>query len=173
MAEVKELTPTTILFQKAGTGSTVKDLVDDFDMALISFPVVLSGGIKDYYANDWKDENGEEVFFPEKAYLKAYDLSVTLGIKGNVSNYLERWNTFFDYITGKDGTGTEFGFYSPWLDLGHPHCYFKDYKAKDGNRETGGGIFHTFDATIRITDPDSFLTAVLDDNGNYNLQIKG
>lgn len=169
MEETKELTPTTILFQKAKDGSPIKDMVDDFGVALISFPVTLSGGMKDYYANAWKDGDGEEAFFPERSFLNAYDLSLTLGVKGTVKDYIGKWLAFSNYLTGRDGSGTEFSFYSPWLDIGHPHCYFKGYKAKDGDREAGGGVFHTFEATFRITDPGTFMAAVLNLDGDYEL----
>lgn len=168
--DTKRLIPTTVLFQKAKEGSPVKDMVDDFDMALISFPLVLSGGTKDFYANNWKDDDGEEAFFPERAPLAPFDLSITLGVKGTVSGYLDKWRLFNDYLTGADGNGTDFAFYSPWYDLGFHHCYFKGYKAKDGNREIEGSIFHTFEATFRITEPETFIVAVLDPDGNYSLQ---
>lgn len=172
MAKIRDLIPTTVLFKKEKTDSILMDLVEDFDMALIEYSIILSGGSKDLYVNDWKDQDGEEVFIPERLYLKAYDISMTFGIKGTVNDYLPKWIKFDNYLTGKDGSGAEFTIFSPWYNIGRQHCYAKDYKAKESNREIGGNLFHTFERPVRITDPATFIDATIDKSGNYQLQIR-
>ena len=102
------------------------DLVDQFGFVCtdISFPNVTE--TKDITTTDWKDQDGEDVYIPERHCVKAFDLEVKVActcIVGKSTSMLETLQRWFCEGLPQSGDGLTL-----WLPLyvrGFKRCYFK------------------------------------------------
>ncbi len=143
----------TILFQKEKTGSSLKDLVNDFDMVCLSFPLQLNLEAKDVVSDDWPEEDGEDWFEPDVLPLKAYDINVEIGYSGD--NWGTKIESFLNYLTGQDGSGVKIKMYDVHTGIGRKGVRFKSYEP---NLSGYDGKLMTFTLRFRVTDPRAKVT---------------
>ena len=127
----------SILFQKPE--SPVKDLLTDFSMVCLDFPFRPWGETKDLVSDDWAGEDGEDTFFPEKLPMKAYDLKVEIGYKGDLGSAYQSVTSLMNYLTTD---GTELKIYNPYTGIGRRGVYLKEFENE---------VFVKGDVTFRYT----------------------
>ena len=142
----------TFLMQKQGIGAAVKDSLADFGIVCTEVPFMPFSETKELPSRDWPDEDGEDTYIPAELPAAAYDLELGLCYKGSLSTCHTKIKAFIDYLTGKDGNGSELTIYLPYTGIGRKGCYLKSV----GNIEfakSGTDEVLTFTATFRVTDP--------------------
>jgi len=143
----------TILFQKEKADSILKDLVKDFDMVCLSFPLQLNLEAKEIVSDDWAEEDGEDWFEPPVLPLKAYDIDVEIGYSGD--NWRTKIESFLNYLTGQDGSGVKIKMYDVHTGIGRKGVRFVSYKP---NLSGYDGKLMTFTLRFRVTDPRTKVT---------------
>ena len=147
----------TILFKKASGDAPVKDSVEAWNIACTDAEFKPMEETKEIAERDWQDEDGVDTYIPSKMPLKAYDMEVELCYKGDYESAYDAIASFMDYLTGEDGSGSEFTFYVPYTQIGRSGCYLKSF-APDDFWSGKGGDGLTFSITIRVTNPKSEAT---------------
>ena len=143
----------TILFQKEKADSILKDLVKDFDMVCLSFPLQLNLEAKEIVSDNWAEEDGEDWFEPPVLPLKAYDIDVEIGYSGD--NWRTKIESFLNYLTGQDGSGVKIKMYDVHTGIGRKGVRFVSYKP---NLSGYDGKLMTFTVRFRVTDPRTKVT---------------
>lgn len=148
MAETRN----TLLIRKGGV---TKSTFDDFGFATGEIPFPGSFEIKGFAERDCPGEDGERVYFPDQSYIKGYDLKVEFKTQYNIYGIYDRYRAFVNYLTGRDGTGTEMEVYSPWYRVGRKGVYAKAIEesrfVRDDDNDSNSMI--AIEVTFRITDP--------------------
>ena len=160
----------TILIKKAN-GNTIYNSYDNFSMACLNFPFKVFGDTKELPANDWKDENGLDTYFPKKLYIKPYDIKVEFGYVGqelssgtpNVTQAMNAVFAFYKFLTGNDtsaGSGTELTIYSPFTGIGRRGIYaigMDNENARFMLKQDGNNLYNenvlTFSITFKVCEP--------------------
>lgn len=89
-------------------------------------PFIIRGEVKDLPQNDWYDEDGVEEYVPESGlYMKSYDMEVEFIYKGANYTSKSKMTEFFNYLTGRDGTGGLFKIYSTYTCIGRQNVRLK------------------------------------------------
>lgn len=155
--------PFTILFQKE-TETEANDSLEKWGIACCEFPFQLDGGSKELAARDWPDEDGEDVFFPDKLRLKAYDLEVKLIYVGPLTKSADNILAFREYLTGEDGMGIEMRIYNSHTGIGRKGCYWLEMGDMTFNKESDEEVIQ-FPVKIRVTDPKTKIVAQFSTDG--------
>lgn len=146
----------SILFKKAKAGSVVKDLLSDFSMSCMDFAFPFSIEAKELASEDWIDEDGEDTFVPEILPIKAYDLEIKISYSGAKGTGKTKAMSLLNYLTGRDGTGSELSIYNPHISTGRQKVRFLSMtpEFRSDNLEDN------FDLTIklRVADPLTEIT---------------
>jgi len=158
----------TIMFQKEKIGASVKDLVANFDMVCLSFPLQLNLEAKDVVSDDWPEEDGEDWFEPTVLPLKAYDVDVDIGYSGD--NWGSKIQAFLDYLTGHDTDGgVMMKMYDVHTGIGRRGVRFVSYEP---NLSGYDGKLMTFTVRFRVTDPMTKVTVEYNTGGDViNLKV--
>ena len=139
----------TLIFQKAGDSAT-KDLYSDFGIKTTSVPLFVPMETKELPSRDWADEDGEDVYFPETAKLKAYDTEVSVVYHGSQGTFQAKQESLFNYFrTG----GTEINIFSPYSQTGCKGAYFQGFADINLESDSNLGDVATFKLKFRITKP--------------------
>ena len=140
-------------------GTEKKDLVDDFSVVCLEVPMAIQAEIMDFSSTEYYGEDGEDTYFPEESTVKAFDWKVKLGtLAATVSTCVKQFTTFINYLTGKDGEGTELSVYSAWTGVGHNKVYCKQVSEPEFSRDSQGNSIASFEVTFRITNPLDLIT---------------
>ena len=142
----------SILLQKEKEGAPIKDLVTDFELVCLSFPFQLGVEAKDVVTDDWVEENGEDSFVPDVLTLKAYNVDIEVGYKGNEGTALTMVDSFIDYLIGLDGFGVKLKIYNPHTNIGRQGVRFLKYEPSISFKSNGEEVY-TFKITFRVEDP--------------------
>ena len=139
----------TLVFQKEGDSAT-KDLYADFSVKTTSVPMFVPLETKEFPSRDWADEDGEDVYFPETAKLKAYDTEVSVVYHGSQGTFQAKQEALFNYFrTG----GTELNIFSPYSQTGCKGAYFQGFADINLESDSNLGDVATFKLKFRITKP--------------------
>lgn len=113
----------SILFQKEGFANPVKDLQDDFKFVCTSID---DGSLeaKELEKNNWKEEDGEDVYIPEDILLMGMDITIGMIYVGQPSSYRERLDYLIEYLTTDLGE-TGLMLFSRFHNRGYRYCVFK------------------------------------------------
>lgn len=87
-----------------------------------SMPMLTKLETKDPEANDWKDEDGEDVYDNGTVRIKAFDFEVGLVYVGTMAGYVSSMSRMTSYLTSK----RLFSLYSPHTENGKHSCYLKE-----------------------------------------------
>lgn len=157
-----------IYFQKDKAGSPVKNSLVDFNIVCVDFPFQLYPETKNLVSDDWPEEHGEDVFFPDKLPLKAYDLEAELCYVGNSGSAYDDIVSFLDYLRGEDGNGTSLKIYNPHTKIGRQKLYLKSVDDDIFHSDVYGDIV-LFSVTFRVTDPKTKITPTVTGGNVTNL----
>lgn len=86
--------------QKDAGDTDVKELGADFGFYETESKFYGGGTAKDVAKRDWPDEDGDDEYVPEALYLKAYDMEVKFGYKGDKYSANAKLKTLQDYLCG-------------------------------------------------------------------------
>lgn len=127
----------------------MKDTEKDFGVVCLSSE--LTGvEVKDLPSNDWADEDGTDEYLPPHLPVKETTLSLKVGYRGAVDQWEARMDAFMDYLTGRDGSGTELMLYLPYYHMGRVG---RLEKVTAPEPYLSGDILITFTVTLRINQP--------------------
>ena len=156
-------------------GAATEQVVDIANKGItcLSAPFLTAADAKPLPSRNWPDEHGDDIYFPAKMMLAAYDEELTLGCMTTESaESLAAARTaifnFIDWLTGNDtenGGGTELAIYSPYTTQGRQHCHFAGIAEEDavlmrvrrGGSETWES-YVTFKVKIHVGDPYTNIT---------------
>lgn len=133
-------------------GTETKNSYTDFGFATgeIEFPAKTN--VKEFAVTDCPGEDGERVYFQSQSYLSAYDLDVDFKYVGELTDIYDHYKSFRDYLTGRDGKGTEFEIYSPWHRIGRKGVRLKDIEEDKYIRDDLTACL-CLKVKFRVTDP--------------------
>lgn len=143
----------TLIFQKAN-GSETKDLYADFGVKTTGVPLFVPLETKELPSRDWKDEDGEDVYFPDVAKLKAYDIEISVVYKGSQGSFRAKQESLFKYMTTN---GSELNIYSPYSYTGCKGAYFKGFSDFDFTSDVSLGDVAEFKMRFRVTKPEELF----------------
>lgn len=162
-----------LLFKK-GDGSVVNSFTQ-WGIVCCKVPFKAGGKVKEFAEHDWKDENGADTYFPNKAVFEAYDAEFEMAYYGkelatnpfDLSLAFEQITAFKKWLTGNDtaaGSGTELKVYSPFSTIGRT-CYLLEISDESPHvqaKQENGNLYNenvvTFKVTFRVTDPMTNIT---------------
>lgn len=130
----------------------VKSSFDDFGFVTseIEWPDIET---EDVVSRTWAGEDGEDVYLPPSGLdAKAYDLEVEMIYKGEPKTAVSAFNSFREYLLGKDDLGAEMNLYDPYWGIGRSKVYVEkisDIEAAQSDIDEVVGMKVTF----RVTDP--------------------
>lgn len=142
----------TILMQKTVPGSPVKDSLNDFGVVCTEEPFIPFAEAKELASRDWSDEDGDDVFIPDVIPLSSYDVELEMCCKGARGTVRGKMNAFRDYLTGRDGSGSDMKVYFGYSGIGRQHVYFKSLDPDMFSRSNMDESF-TFTLTLHVADP--------------------
>lgn len=96
-------------FTYDGTTYTAGDVVDTFEtfgVVCNSFPFKQFPEAKDIEEEDYPGTDGMEVFIPEHAYLKDYEVEGVFGINGELSVIRPQITSFLKFLYGRNTNGS-------------------------------------------------------------------
>lgn len=152
----------SILLQKEGE-SIANDSIERWGIACCAFPFKLDGGAKDLASRDWPGESGEDTFFPSKLSLKPYDLQLDLVYIGGIDSAYSAIMSFRDYLTGEDGTGTNFSIYNSYTGIGRNECRWLEMGDIKYYKDENEDIL-VFPMKIRVSNPEAYVAPIWDDH---------
>lgn len=139
----------TLKLQK-GSGGEVKDLYEDFGFKTTSVPLFFPLEVKDPPSRDWQDEDGEDVYFPENAKLKAYETDVSVLYTGAMGTSEAKMKSLFSYlITG----GSEISIYSPYSNTGCKGAYLKGFSDIELESSEQNGDILSLTINLKVSKP--------------------
>ena len=147
----------TLLFMKMKDDSEVKDSFSDFGIVCTSIPFMPYGELKELPKRDWPGEDGEDIYIPDKIPLSAYDMEIGMCYKGDLSTCYDKIKSFVDYLTGKDGKGSNLKVYSPYTGIGRQNVYLKGISEFDFYRSNIDESL-TFMLKLRVSDPSTDIS---------------
>ena len=128
-----------------------KDLYADFGVKTTSVPLFVPLETKELPSRDWKDEDGEDVYFPDVAKLKAYDIEISVVYKGSQGSFMAKQESLFKYMTTN---GSDLNIYSPYSYTGCKGAYFKGFSDFDFTSDVRLGDVAEFKMKFRVTKPE-------------------
>lgn len=143
----------SIYFQKEKDGALVYDTKAQWGIVCKEFPFVLFDGIKSLSSRSWPDENGEDVYFPDKMLIDAYDIDVSFAYKGDMGTANTKIMDFLKYLTGISDSGTSLKVYDTFTKIGRKGLYVKSVKNDMFVRKQDEGDVLVFKVKFRVTDP--------------------
>lgn len=154
-----------VYIQKQSKNAPVKELAEEFGIYAKDIPFVIYSAPKELPKNDWKDEDGEEVYVPDgRLPMSAYDMKVEFAYKGAVGTAGEVLAKFFDWLL--DGS---FKMYNTHTSIGRQNITVKDIDDDAKFYKDASGETVLFKVTFRVSDPVTKIKLVSAD-GVYNLQ---
>lgn len=142
----------TLRLRKVGDNSTLRDVFEDFGIAVLEQPMLEATEEKEPAATDWLDEHGLDVFDNGETYFKDFDTTIAFGLYATTTNSCHQvYKAFLNYLTKN---GRLHDMYSPWVETGRTKVRFKS--ASDFDFDRGDGLsFMTFKITFNIADPET------------------
>lgn len=139
------------LYVKKG-GEYAIDVYERFGFATGEFSFPYKANPKDFAARNVPGEDGERVYFPDRTYMDAYDISIQFKYVGALSAYYTAYRNFMEFMTGLDGQGTNLIIYSPWHRIGRKDVYVKGIDEPVFKR-VGEECHISVKFTLRVTNP--------------------
>lgn len=139
-----------LLMQK--TGATNATSTSTWGIYLTEMPMLVSTERKEAEANDWLDEDGDDLYLGSRIYLKAFDAEIKLAKKGTMTQVQTAFASLLNYLTTE---GTKLKVYSDWVKMGRKGVSF--VKCTVPNYEPTGDDECPFVAqwtlTLHVSDP--------------------
>ena len=152
-----------LYIQKTGSSSAY-DTLKTFGVWAMEVPFHIAGDVKDLPSNDWKDESGEDEYLPDVLPMKAYDMTVKFGYKGERGTGREHLAAFFNYLRGKswalngtahNGDGSEIMIYSELVGIGRRGIRLKSIKDEADYVLDDAMEAVMVEVTFKVNDPDT------------------
>lgn len=136
------------LIKKLKEGSIVRDSME-WGILVKSFPFKLRPEVKEPSKRDWKDQNGDDEFIPDKLVFKAYTMDVDFLFIGDFGAGNKKIGSFVDYLI----TGGEFSIYDTYTNVGRTHARYVSMKEEAFKRREHGRDFISFSVLFKVNDP--------------------
>ena len=137
--------------------TTVHDS-DEWGIRISKYPFQVKGEAKDLPSNDWFDENGKEVFLPDKLRIKPYETSVDFTFKGKKGEEGTKIKAFLDYLSD----GGYFKIYCEWCKQGLQNVRYVSYDPNaeyiDNEDSEPESSIITFKVKLAVDDPETSIT---------------
>lgn len=134
-----------VYMQKEKSGEGMIETIAEFGMYCMSIPFSIGGTAKNLTERSWAEEDGKDVYVPQKLCMDGYTMKVKFGFKGDKFSANKSISAMMDYLTGRDGSGVYMKLYCDYTKTGRRHVRFT--KLSD-------------DATLVRTDDDGDILIV-------------
>ena len=147
--------------QYLNDGVTVNDTTvhdsTEWNIWITKYPFKVKGEAKDLPTNDWFDENGKEVFLPDKLPIKAYETTIEFVFKGTKGTAGTKIKSFLDYLAN----GGYFKMYCEWCKHGLQNVRYVSYDPNaeyiDNEDSDPESSIITFKVRLAIDDPETSI----------------
>lgn len=133
-----------------------KDLYKDFKIVCQNFPFVKNPEPKEFSSNDWKDEDGLDVYVPKNIKMKHYDVEATFLYKGTESDMRDDISAFIEYLYGRNtgAVGGLLAIYNEYVGMGRKDVVVSKVDNKIFNiSESDPDAIAQFDVRFTVYDP--------------------
>lgn len=130
------------------------ELGEDFGFYGMELPFKISGEVKEPENNEWADEDGDDEYLPEDGLkMKAFEIDMKLGYKGDKNTANDKLETLLEYLTGRDGSGTRMKIYSSYTKIGYNDVRFKSISDDAELVRDDNGDILVIKITLKVNDP--------------------
>lgn len=111
------------------------DLQASWGIVCTNFPFIVGAKVKNVAEENYFDETGSYIFFPETPYHEAIEFNVRFAYKGAKDSANANISAFINYISG-----TEIAIYNEFMGMGRQRCWvtessFSDRFYRDKNKD--------------------------------------
>ena len=139
------------LVQKLTDGAEVRDSLD-WNIYVKHVPFHVIGDLKEPYVNNWYDQQGEDVAYPDTPTYEAYDMECEFVYMGSKDTAQAMVVLFIKYLA-ENGM---FKFYDTFTNIGRTNVRYK--KQTEDLYYNEAENIATFKLTLRVTDPVTQVT---------------
>ena len=155
-----------LLMQKAG--ATTATSTEYWGIYLTEMPMLNGRERKEMEANDWLDEHGDDPYFGQTIYFKAFDATMKMACVGSLAAINTAIDGLLTYLTTY---GTELKIYSEWVKRGRAKASFQ--KISEPKYEATGDpdkpFVATWDIIFHVSDPTTNVTCAAGNNNTFVL----
>lgn len=124
------------------------DLQASWGIVCTNFPFIIGGKVKNIAEENYFDETGSYIFFPETPYYEPIEFSVRLAYKGAKDSANANISAFINYISG-----AEIAIYNEFMGMGRQKCWVTEHSIVDKiYRDTNKDILE-FEIKFKCNDP--------------------
>lgn len=140
--------------QKETSGSSVKELGEDFGFYETESKFYGGAKVKDLPKKEWYDEDGDDEFVPSELKYKPVEMQVKFGYKGDMFSANEKLNILRDYLSGDT-----FKIYDSYNRIGRQNVRFLSIN-DDAElvRDSAFGDILIITAEFKVNDPRTDIT---------------
>lgn len=152
---------------------SVVDLKEAFNIICQDFPFKKNPKPKDLPKRDWYDEDGTDVYVPDKLPIENYDLDVVFLYVGDDSNIRNDISNFIDFIYGriKGDAGDSFksarlAVYNEYVGMGRKDIVVSEVKNEIFYlSDSDPDAVAKFHVTFTVYDPTTDVSPVINNLG--------
>lgn len=128
---------------------------DSYEWGIVckEFPFDLYPDMKEFSSRNWREEDGEQEFYPAVPRLKAYEIEVEFAYKGPRDSANAKIRGFMDYISGRDGSGVAMKIYDTYTLIGRQQVRFVSLSNDSLYRYGDNEDVVVFKVKFKINDP--------------------
>lgn len=148
-----------IYLQKEAEDAPLKETIFEWGIYCKDIPFKMVAEAKSLTERDWADEQGKDVYVPEKLMMKGYEMTITLCCKGDKFSANTALNALIEYMTGADGNGVYMKMYCDYTKIGRRHIRFLSLEdnAELVRNDEDGDIL-VFSIKVSVDDPVTVVT---------------
>jgi len=150
--------PYAIYFKKMTENASVVDTFNNWNIVCKDFPFQLYGEAKELANHDWKDEDGDDEYIPSILPIASYEIDVEFAYKGDMGTANSKIRSFLDYLTGRDGTGSEMQVYDTYTKIGRQRIRYVSVEDDMFFRQEDSGDIIVFVVKFKVNDPVTDIT---------------
>lgn len=137
------------------TKGLLKETLHDFKIACRSFPFKVYSESKPLAGRDWLDEDGRDVYVPDKVPMKEYDIDVEFIFNGSDEQMRANLVSFMKFLYGRNENGSgRLAIYDDFTETGRKDVRVKSVDDDIFEREDGGNeAVFTFKVKFEVNDP--------------------
>ena len=144
-----------LLMQKAG--ATTATSTEYWGIYLTEMPMLNGRERKEMEANDWLDEHGDDPYFGQTIYFKAFDATMKMACAGTMTTIQESIASLLSYLTTG---GTRLMIWSEWVKRGRTAVSFVSISEPKYDATKGDNLpfVAEFSLTLHVSDPYTNVT---------------
>ena len=122
---------------------------DEWNVYVTSLPFRPFPDMKDLPSNDWKDEDGDDEYLPDRPAMQSYEMEVSFAYIGTAADAPAKISSFLQYLA----FGGYFSIYSQYTGIGRKKVRYVSYDDDALSMDDSGREVVTFKVTLKVNDP--------------------